>query len=73
MLVAPLLPLLPLRFILRFSLSFQRYLTTNGVTVIALAHLFANGAEMSDHGFNQQAADGKQQAANGKQQAADVK
>ena len=50
--LAPLLPLLPSRFILRFSFCFQRYLTTQGVTVIALAQTFANVAGVGDHAFN---------------------
>ena len=40
--LAPLLQLLPSRFTLRFSFCFQRYLTTQGVTVIALAQMFNN-------------------------------
>ena len=50
--LASLLQLLPRRYTMCSSLSFQRCLITRGVTVIALAQMFTNVDDIDDHAFN---------------------
>ena len=50
--LASLLQLLPRRYTMCSSLSFQRCLITRGVTEIALAQTFTNEGGIEDHAFN---------------------